>query len=271
MPYLAVPSSGEILRATAEKSPPRNGQRPANRRNAPGTRGAPLPKAGVKLSIVIPTFCEEQWVEEAVRSAQQVADEVIVADGNSTDATAMLARRGGARVLLAPKGRGQQLDAGARAAEGDVLLFLHADARLPAGARQAIFDALADNAICGGNFRLRFAPASPWANLFSWACDIRRRALRVYYGDSAIFMRRSVYHELGGFPVLPLMEDYQLAQKLERHGRTAYLRAVQVEVSSRRFAAAPMKVMAQWTVVQSLYSLGVPSRHLVHLYRDKAR
>ena len=94
-----------------------------------------------------------------------------------------------------------------------MLLFLHADARLPACARPAIEAALCRPEVIGGNFRLRFTPSSPWANAFALANDVRRRALRIYYGDSGIFVRRSTYEVLGGFKPLPLMEDYDFARR----------------------------------------------------------
>jgi rSAM/selenodomain-associated transferase 2 len=222
----------------------------------------------MKLSVIISTWCEADLIAEAVEAARRIGDEVIVADGGSTDGTADIARAAGARVVLAEKGRGPQLDAGARAATGHVLLFLHADARLPERARPSIAAALSDSEVHGGNFLLRFVPESRSARLFSWANDLRRRRLRIYYGDSAIFVRRDTYEALGGFAPMPIMEDFDLVRRLERHGRTAYITDVHVEVSARRFASARTAALLQWIMVQSLFSLGVPARYLVHLYPD---
>lgn len=218
------------------------------------------------ISVIVPTWCEETLVATTVREALAVGDEVIVADGGSTDGTAAAARAAGARVVVAPRGRGPQLHAGACSARGDVLLFLHADARLPPAARAAIREALADEAVLGGNFHLRFVPASFAASLFTCANDVRRRSLRIYYGDSAIFLRRSTYESLGGFPALPIFEDYELVRRLERAGRTAYVRDVTVEASARRFERSPIRTLATWTMLQLLYSLGVSPHRLARFY-----
>lgn len=197
----------------------------------------------MRLSVVIPTWCEERLVADAVRAARQLADEVIVADPGSPDRTRARARSAGARVIDAPRGRGPQLQAGAEVATGDVLLFLHADVRLAAGARAAIDAALSDPATGGGNFRLRFVPETPAARLFTTANDLRRRLLNIYYGDSAIFVRTDVFHALGGYRPLPIFEDYDLVQRLERAGLTRYITDVTAEASARRFAHRPVRTL----------------------------
>jgi rSAM/selenodomain-associated transferase 2 len=221
----------------------------------------------VVLSVVIPAWCESALIAESVRAALAVGDEVIVADAGSPDRTGELAAEAGARVVQATRGRGAQLHAGALAATGDVLLFLHADARLGAGARGAVLSALGDEGTVGGNFRIVFVPARGAARLFSFLYDLRRRLLCIYYGDSAIFVRRSVYDQLGGFAPIPLMEDYDFMRRLERAGRTEYLRDIPVEVSARRFGDQPIRTLLLWTRIQILYMLGVPAERLARLYR----
>jgi rSAM/selenodomain-associated transferase 2 len=225
----------------------------------------------IELSAVIPTWCEAGDVSAAVRAALRVADEVIVADADSHDGTADLARRAGARVVTAPKGRGRQLHAGALASRGACMLFLHADARLPPEARGAIERALADPEVVGGNFLLRFEPPGPAARLFAAINDVRRRWLGIYYGDSAIFVRRALYDRIGGFRPLPILEDYDLCRRLEREGPTAYVRDVEVIASARRFDGAVARTVAGWALIQSLYALGVPAERLGRLYRDERR
>ena len=220
------------------------------------------------ISVIIPTWCEAARIGLAIQQAAAFAEEVIVADAGSPDGTAERARDGGAIVVHAPKGRGPQLHAGARAARGDVLLFLHADAELGAGARAAIAKALRDPAVLGGNFHLRFDAETLAARTFTWVNHLRRRWLAIYYGDSAVFVRREAYESLGGFRPLPLLEDYDFVRRLERAGPTAYLRDVSVQVSARRFEGRPWRTLALWVIIQSLYSLGVTPERLARLYRD---
>jgi rSAM/selenodomain-associated transferase 2 len=221
------------------------------------------------VTVIVPTFNEAASIARVVAAANAIGDEVIVADGGSTDETSAIAERAGAIVVRAPRGRGAQLHAGATRARGDVLLFLHADSDLPAGARSAIEEALLDDAVVGGNFRLRFVPPSRAARLFSWANDARRRWFHIYYGDSAIFVRRRVYEDLGGFRPLPILEDYDLVRRLERRGKTVYVKDIIVEASSRRFAHSPMRTLLVWTWIQMLYSLlDVSPDRLARHYAD---
>jgi rSAM/selenodomain-associated transferase 2 len=223
---------------------------------------------GGGISVVIPTWCERAQIGEAVRAGWRVADEVVVADAGSPDGTAEAATDAGARVVRAERGRGSQLDGGARAATGEVLLFLHADARIGPSAGQRIREVLRDPDVRGGNFYLRFVPATGWGELFTRANDVRRRWMGIYYGDSGIFVRKGDYLEMGGFKPLPIMEDYEFARRLERRGRTVYVRDVTVEVSGRRFMGRPVRTLLVWALVQGLYTLGVGPRRLAALYAD---
>lgn len=222
----------------------------------------------MKISIVIPAWREAAVIGESVRAAAAIGDEVIVADAHSPDGTAELAARAGARVVQAERGRGVQLDTGAKAASGEVLLFLHADARLAPGAREALLSALRNRRVIGGSFRVAFVPARGAARLFTTLYDIRRRLTGIYYGDSAIFVRRETYRQLGGFTSMPLMEDYEFVRRMRRAGRTVYLRSVIVEASSRRFAAAPLRTFLLWGAIHVLYALGVPAARLARRYAD---
>ncbi len=219
-----------------------------------------------KLSAIIPTFCESGRIAQTVRACRAIADEVIVADAGSPDPTAERAREAEARVITAPKGRGSQLNAGARVATGDVFLFVHADTLLPAGARRLIMGALEDPVVVGGNFKLRFVPETRSARMFTWANDARRRYLGVYYGDSCIFVRRWAFERLGGFPDHPIFEDYALARALEGLGRTHYETSIEALTSNRRFAARPVRTLALWAALHALYGLGVSPAALARFY-----
>ena len=222
----------------------------------------------MKISVIIPAFREAAVITESVRAAVAIGDEVIVADANSPDGTAELAARAGGRVVQAERGRGAQLHAGATAAQGDVLLFLHADARLGRGAREALLSALRDPDAVGGNFRIAFVPARGAARLFTMLYDLRRRLTGIYYGDSAIFVRREIYQRLGGFSPMPLMEDYEFVRRMRRAGRSVYLRGITVEASARRFAGAPIRTFLLWGAIHVLYALGVPVSTLARCYAD---
>ena len=222
----------------------------------------------MKISVVIPAWCEAAVIAESVRAAAAIGDEVIVADSCSPDGTGELAARTGARVVQTERGRGAQLNAGAGAAKGDLLLFLHADARLGPGAREALLSALRDPQVVGGNFRVAFVPARGAARLFTTLYDVRRRLTGIYYGDSAIFVRRETYRQLGGFDPIPLMEDYEFVRRMRRAGRTVHLHGVIVEASARRFAAAPLRTFLLWGMIHVLYALGVPPARLARRYAD---
>jgi rSAM/selenodomain-associated transferase 2 len=226
------------------------------------------------LSVIIPTWCEAAVIEDAIASARRVGDEVIVADAGSPDGTASIAASQGARVVVAPKGRGAQLRAGAEAATGAVLVFVHADAKLGPGAREAILRELAQPGVIGGNFYLLFEGQGLFARLFTWANDWRRRLFRVYYGDSVLFVRREIYEQLGGFEPFPIFEDYDFVRRLERSslGRTVYIRDVTVSASARRFEQAPVRTLMLWGVLHTLYSVAhVHPDRLVGLYTDVRR
>ena len=229
---------------------------------------APIQGPGPTISVIIPTWREAPLIADAVACARRIGDEVIVADGGSPDGTGATAEAAGARLVTSAKGRGPQLRAGAEAATGEVLLFLHADARLPAGARSAIHDALSDPGVIGGAFFLRFLPASWFTRLLEPSNDLRRRLTRRTYGDTAIFVRAEAYRRLGGFRPWPLMHDYELSGRLRRAGRWAYLREPSVWASARRFEGRELRTLGLWLAIQGLYRLGVSPHRLARAYPD---
>ena len=183
------------------------------------------------ISVVIPALDEERHLAAAIQSVRADA-EVIVVDGGSTDATREVAAREGARVLEAPKGRGRQLDEGARAAAGEWLVFLHADTRLERGWADALRALSPD--VAGGAFRL--AVDSPRAGFRAVERGVRLR-LRLFalpYGDQGLFVRREAYARVGGMPHLPLMEDVAFVARLRRAGPLAFP-SVRAFTSPRRW------------------------------------
>jgi len=220
------------------------------------------------IAVVIPALNEEDRLTDTLRHTAGVGfDEILVVDGGSTDRTRASAEAFGfARVLTSPPGRARQLNAGAKASRSDVLLFLHADTRLPDTARQNIESALADPTVVGGRFDVRFDSPSMWAGIISTFMNYRSRLTRVSTGDQAMFVRRDIFERLGGFPDIPLMEDVAFSARLKRTGPTQALRE-SVTTSFRRWEQqGPLRtVLLMWTL-RFLYWIGVSPHRLAHLY-----
>jgi rSAM/selenodomain-associated transferase 2 len=190
---------------------------------------------GPALSIVVPTLDEAAGIAAHLRALQPLRDggcEVIVVDGGSRDATRELARPLADAVVSAPRGRGGQLNAGARAARGEALLFLHADTRLPAGALDALRAALATRE--WGRFDVEIEGRHPLLRVVAALVNARSRLTGIATGDQAIFIRRARFDAAGGFPEIPLMEDVALSTALRRASRPACLR-LRVVTSGRRW------------------------------------
>jgi rSAM/selenodomain-associated transferase 2 len=216
------------------------------------------------LAVVIPVLDEEARLGRLL--AQLTADpgvgEIVVVDGGSRDRTRAIARSvPGVRLLAAPRGRGTQMNAGARATTAGVLIFLHADVQLPADARRAIDDALADPSVVAGAFRIRTVAdgGRNWLGPLLRTADLRSRLARHPYGDQALFVRRSAFEQAGGFPEQPLFEDVELARRLRRLGRIRLVPA-EVRVSGRRFLQRPLRSLAAMYVFPTLYRIGVTPR-----------
>jgi rSAM/selenodomain-associated transferase 2 len=224
------------------------------------------------ISVVIPVLNEAQNLPRllAVLGRETAAHEVIVVDGGSRDMTVDEARKFDAQVVESQPGRGVQLRCGADAATGDVLLFLHADSEFPAGGLDRIVENLAMSpAVIGGNFRLLFsgeARFSRWlTRYYAW---IRRRGL--YYGDSAIFVRRDVYDAIGGMRPIALMEDFDFVRRMERFGRTVCVLEPPLVTSSRRFEGRnSIAIVFGWLRIHALYHLGVSPDRLASIYYSR--
>ena len=189
----------------------------------------------MELSVIIPTLNEAGAVGRAVRSALLPGvDEVLVADGGSSDATLAEAAAAGARTLTSAAGRGRQQNAGARAARGRTLLFLHADTVLPPDFPRHIERTLARPGVSAGAFRFQLDTPGWSMRLVERMVDWRSTLLQLPYGDQGIFVRRELFERAGGFPEAPLLEDYELIRRLRRLGRIAIADAAAV-TSSRRW------------------------------------
>jgi rSAM/selenodomain-associated transferase 2 len=178
------------------------------------------------LSIIIPTLNEAAHIESTLAVLMPLQDrgaEVIVADGGSDDETLIMATRLANQVLMAPRGRAAQLNAGAHAARGDVLFFVHADSLPPHDADQIILDALNEKR-CWGRFDVRISGASAALPVVAAMMNLRSRLTGIATGDQGLFMTRQAFDAVGGFPALPLMEDIAMSRALKHLARPICLR-----------------------------------------------
>jgi len=226
------------------------------------------------LSVIIPTLNEAENLGILLDrlAGEPVTHEIIVVDGGSEDSTVDIASAAEVHVLSTPRGRGQQVVVGADVASGDILLFLHADSRFPKGGLAAVRRALetAPEAV-GGNFRLLFDGDDEFSRwLDGFYARIRGRG--IYYGDSAIFVRRAVYDRLGGIRPIALMEDYDFVRRLEKAGKTVCIGEPAMITSSRRFDGRRKgAIIWGWIKIHLLYYLGVSPRVLAWLYDSERR
>lgn len=230
----------------------------------------------VKISIIIPVLNEAATLAATlinIQSAQNV--EVLVVDSGSRDGTVQLAQSLGVRVLSAPAGRAHQMNAGAKAAVGDILLFLHADTLLPAHFDAMVRMASKDNkgsaahrTPVGGAFQLRINAPLPGLRLVETGVNWRSRWLQMPYGDQGIFLDQDVFHKIGGFPELPIMEDFELMRRLRRLGRIVII-PEPVLTSGRRWLRLGI---LQTTLINQIviiaYLIGVPPQKIARWYRQ---
>jgi rSAM/selenodomain-associated transferase 2 len=223
------------------------------------------------FSVVVPTLEEEERVERTLRSARRALGddaELIVVDGGSRDGTREAAS-GLARVLEAPPRRGLQLDAGARAAAGEILVFLHADTRLEPDSGEAIRTALARPDVAGGCFRFAVdPPSSPGSRyrLLEAAVRLRTRLFRTATGDQAIFTTRETYGRAGGYPDHPLFEDVAFVRRLRRLGRFVPIRARALTSRRRWERDGFWATVARHGLLRLAYGAGVSPERLAAWY-----
>jgi rSAM/selenodomain-associated transferase 2 len=221
------------------------------------------------LSVIIPTLnaAEDLPATLAALAGSTLVGEMVVADGGSSDATVVIAGATGARVVHGERGRGPQLAAGAAAASGDWLLFLHADCRLAPGWEEAVaaFLAAPDPGSRAGYFGFALDDPSPPARrlerIVAWRC----RALGLPFGDQGLLIARSLYRAVGGFAPVPLMEDVDLARRIGRH-RLALLDARAVSSARRYRSGGYLRRPLRNLFCLSLYFAGVPPSRIARLY-----
>ena len=190
-----------------------------------------------RLSIIMPVLDEGEAITgalDALSELRTLGVEVIVVDGGSRDATVQRARLRADHVVLAPRGRARQMNAGAAKASGDVLLFLHADTRLPPEAERLVLDGLARAQHDWGRFDVTIEGRHPLLRLIAAMMNLRSRITGIATGDQAMFATRMAFEAAGGFPEIPLMEDIALSKRLKRTSRPLCIRQRAV-TSGRRW------------------------------------
>ncbi|HEV2444661.1 MAG TPA: TIGR04283 family arsenosugar biosynthesis glycosyltransferase, partial [Candidatus Sulfopaludibacter sp.] len=220
------------------------------------------------VSVIVPALNEGQGIGATVTSARDgLARQIIVVDGGSSDETSKRARENGAVVLASSPGRARQMNAGAVKAHGDVLLFLHGDTILPPGYSAAVLEYLKRPGIAAGAFRFGVAESFPGRRLLELGANLRSHWLQRPYGDQALFLRRSLFEELGGFADLPILEDYELVGRLKRQGRVALLPIAALTSGRRwrRLGLVRVSLINLWMIIG--YHLGWPPTRLASFYR----
>lgn len=230
------------------------------------------PQTSQQISVIVPVLDEEGQIGDLLAdlSGRPALHEVIVVDGGSEDRTRDIVRNHcGIRIRLvsAPRGRGAQMNTGARLATGNVYLFLHADARLPADAVDLVGRALDDDEAVAGAFLVETRPddAPTWLRPFLRLADLRSRVTSLPYGDQGLFVRAETFWDVGGFPQIEIMEDVELSRRLQRVGKILRVPA-RVAVSGRRFVARPLYYALAMTLLPLFHRLGVSPPVLARFY-----
>ena len=221
------------------------------------------------LSIIMPVLNEGESIAaalDALVDLRTLGAELIVVDGGSQDATVQRARIRADRVVLGPRGRALQMNAGAEKATGDVLLFLHADTRLPSMAEMLVLDGLARSGRDWGRFDVKIAGRSPLLRIVGLMMNLRSRITGIATGDQAMFVKRDTFQKVGGFPPIPLMEDIALSKALKRIGRPLCIRRRAVTSGRRWDKDGVLRTVVLMWRLRLAYAFGADPAMLARRY-----
>jgi rSAM/selenodomain-associated transferase 2 len=223
----------------------------------------------MNVSVIVPVLNEENSIGATLQALLPLAPyEIVVVDGGSSDRTCEIASQFGVNVISSERGRARQMNRGAREASGEVLLFLHADTRLPQTAFHDIASALGDPRYLGGRFDVELDGNHWMLPLIARMISCRSRTTKVGTGDQALFVRREVFRQMDGFQEIAMMEDIAFCRTLKRMGKVACLRS-RVVTSARRWEADGVwrTIFRMWAL-KLLYLAGVSPARLKHYYAD---
>lgn len=227
-------------------------------------------RSHITVTIVIPVLNEEKNLHETLQSLNLTHnEELIVVDGGSTDGSVSIAQRFTDKVFVTKKGRGNQMNVGAEKAEGNILLFLHADCILPAGAFDMICQALQNNTVAAGAFDLSIDHPSFRFRIIEFGANLRSHVTAIPYGDQGIFMSKETFNRIGGYADIPLMEDIELLRRLKKIGRIVFI-SPPIKTSPRRWLKeGPVyTTLRDWTIALSYRFLNVSPERLIKHYKD---
>jgi rSAM/selenodomain-associated transferase 2 len=221
------------------------------------------------LSVIIPALNEERTLRACMDSVKKLDPlEIIVVDGGSSDRTAKIAEEAGVVIIQSPRGRGIQMNKGASLAKGKILLFLHADTRMPE-VKKSLASSLFNDYV-GGFFKLKFNDDSISTRLVEAFANMRARLLSLPYGDQALFIKRAIFEKMGGFREYPFLEDIDMAIRVRKFGRLQYL-PFHVIASSRRlkkgFPFSPILISLRNVFIALLFLFGMSPFRLIKLYK----
>lgn len=226
------------------------------------------------IAVIIPVLNEQKALPVLLPVLIPLGfEEIIVVDGGSRDGTVDVARKilesssdSRYRIISGPCGRASQMNAGAALANSEILVFLHADTQLPENARQVIAAAMDDLKCAGGRFDVRFPRDTGYGWMVSRLMNLRSRWSGIFTGDQTMFVRRSVFEELGGFANIPLMEDIEFSRRLKRVGAIASLRAKVITSFRRWEQQGPLRTIVRMWTLRTWYWLGWDPRRLQQYY-----
>ncbi|TCP29935.1 rSAM/selenodomain-associated transferase 2 [Scopulibacillus darangshiensis] len=218
------------------------------------------------ISVIIPTLNEQKNVRRLIGTLQPIDRlEIIIADGGSEDRTRQIAGKH-CNVISSGRGRANQMNKGAEQAEGDILWFLHADSVISEKAPDQIRHAMRNESVVGGCLTMRFDDRSLLYKMIAWGSNWRAKYRKVIFGDQGFFISRSTFQEIGGFPPVPLMEDWMISQRARKKGKLIVL-PERIITSARRFHEnGPMRTLLTMLWMQFLFLCGVPTSKLERMY-----